>query len=57
MLLTIDIGTSSTKASLFSMDGKLLHYHQQAYRVRFPKIGWAEQDPSIWWQAVCQCSA
>jgi xylulokinase len=56
-LLIIDIGTSSTKVSLFSVEGKLLNYHQQAYRVEHPKVGWAEQDPSIWWQAACQGSA
>jgi xylulokinase len=56
-LLTLDIGTSSTKASLFSVDGRLLHHHQQPYRIAYPKAGWAEQDPSIWWQAVCKCSS
>ena len=38
-LLIIDIGTSSTKASLFSVEGRLLHHHQQAYRVEHPKAG------------------
>jgi xylulokinase len=56
-LLVIDIGTSSTKVSLFSVKGKLLYDHQQAYRNIYSKAGWAEQDPSIWWQAACQCSA
>ena len=56
-LLIIDIGTSSTKASLFSVEGRLLHHHQQAYRVEHPKAGWAEQNPFIWWKAACQCSS
>ena len=56
-LLSIDIGTSSTKVALFSTDGKLLATRQEAYRVNHPKPGWAEQAPSVWWQAACQCSS
>ncbi|GLU43000.1 xylulokinase [Allomuricauda sp. NBRC 101325] len=52
-----DIGSSSIKAALiYEDDGRVLAVEQ------FPKkempivseqIGWAEQDPELWWQHVC----
>ncbi|MEI7844722.1 MAG: FGGY family carbohydrate kinase [Chloroflexota bacterium] len=51
--LVMDIGTSSTKVSLFGTDGKLINSQSRAYDVHMPKAGWAEQDPQAWWQAVC----
>ena len=52
--LSIDIGTSSTKLSLFDGRGQLLAAREAAYPVEIPQPGWAEQDPQAWWQAVCQ---
>ena len=55
-LLAIDIGTASTKAALFSLDGERLASHAQAYPVKVPQPGWAEQDPQDWWAAACRCT-
>lgn len=55
-LLAIDIGTSSTKAALFSTSGELLARHGEACRVDSPQPGWAEQDPLDWWSAACRCT-
>jgi xylulokinase len=52
-LLTIDVGTSSTKVALFSQNGRLLDSEQVTYAVQRPRSGWAEQDPGFWWDAVC----
>jgi len=55
--LTIDIGTSSTKACLIDEQGKLLASHTSGYDTYYPLPGWAEQDPHEWWvatQAVCK---
>jgi len=56
-LLTIDIGTSSTKVCLFSVQGEQLANYQEPYQVDYPKPDWAEQDPQIWWDAACRGSA
>ena len=56
-LLTIDVGTSSTKVALFSQDGILLNSEQAVYAVHTPHSGWAEQDTEVWWEAVCQCAS
>jgi sugar (pentulose or hexulose) kinase len=44
-LLAIDIGTSSTKAALFTNLGEMLAQHSVPYLVEIPHAGWAEQNP------------
>jgi len=51
-LLGIDIGTSSTKAVLIHLSGKLIAKSQREYPIDSPKPGWAEQHPETWWAAV-----
>jgi len=52
-LLGIDIGTTSTKAVLFSENGEeLARATSKSYQILSPKPGWMEQDPEEIWQAV-----
>lgn len=51
--LSIDVGTSSTKLALFDDRGRLLVSYSAPYAVEYPRPEWAEQDPELWWQAVC----
>ena len=53
LLLGIDIGTSACKAAVFGRDGEVVAQTAEEYPVSYPKPGWAEQDPELWWQAVC----
>ncbi|MDF2686469.1 MAG: xylB1 [Clostridia bacterium] len=53
MLLGIDIGTSGTKTVLFNHDGSTVASYTAEYPLYQPENGWAEQEPSDWWQAVC----
>jgi xylulokinase len=53
LLLGIDVGTTGTKAALFTPDGRLRALGQAEYSIQHPRPGWAEQDPEDWWQAVC----
>jgi D-xylulose kinase len=55
-LLAIDIGTSSTKAALFTNLGEMLAQHSVPYLVEIPHAGWAEQNPMDWWKATCNCT-
>ncbi|MCI9017387.1 MAG: xylulokinase [Lachnospiraceae bacterium] len=48
----IDIGTSSTKAAIFSETGRLVSLITKPYHPEAQKPGFAEQEPEIWWQAV-----
>jgi sugar (pentulose or hexulose) kinase len=53
-LLAIDNGTQSVRALLFDPHGNLIAKYRteiQPYYSQEP--GWAEQDPAVFWDAVC----
>jgi len=52
LLLGIDAGTTNVKAVLATPDGAVVAHAQTGYPTRFPKPGWAEQDPEDWWRAA-----
>jgi len=58
VILAIDCGTQSLRALLFSPTGDLLAKAQEMYAPYVSlQPGWAEQDPEIYWSALCKaCS-
>jgi len=55
MLLGIDLGAGSLKATLISADdGRVLGEGSQPVSTRIPCHGWSEQDPLEWFQALCR---
>ena len=55
IILAIDCGTQSLRALLFSEAGSLLDKSQVEYTPYFSaKSGWAEQNPEIYWNSLCQ---
>ncbi len=55
-LLGIDLGTSGTKTVLFNEKGVALASSTVEYPLYQPQNGYAEQDPSDWWNATCETS-
>ena len=53
LLLGIDLGAGSLKASLIAVDGTLAGEASHPVATSAPKLGWSEQDPWEWWRAVC----
>lgn len=53
LLYTLDIGTSSVKAGLFSPDGKLVGIKSKEYRLIQPKHQWVEQSIDEMWHSQC----
>ncbi|MCJ7775814.1 MAG: FGGY-family carbohydrate kinase [Desulfobulbaceae bacterium] len=54
LILAIDNGTQSLKALIFSLEGQLLAKEQVRFKPYFSEHpGWAEQDPEVFWQALC----
>jgi len=53
-LLGIDLGTSGTKTVLFDIEGTTICSKTVEYPLYQPSNGWAEQDPSDWWNATCE---
>lgn len=49
-----DIGTSSSKALAFSINGRVMGQHQITYPTLRPKPAYAEQDPDLIFQAVTE---
>jgi sugar (pentulose or hexulose) kinase len=55
LLLAIDNGTQSLKALVFDLQGQLLAREQVEFTPYYSdQPGWAEQNPEIFWQALCQ---
>ena len=50
-ILTIDLGTSATKASLWSEGGPIA-VGRATVDVEHPRPGWVEQDPETWWSST-----
>ena len=53
-MLGVDIGTTSTKAVLFSEQGQVIQQENIGYPLYTPDISTAEQDPEEMFQAVLQ---
>jgi sugar (pentulose or hexulose) kinase len=55
LLLAIDNGTQSLKALIFDLKGRLLAKELVPFTPYFSdQPAWAEQDPDVFWDALCQ---
>ncbi|WP_076922386.1 glycerol kinase GlpK [Pseudoalteromonas sp. SK20] len=55
-ILSIDQGTTSSRAILFTKDADVFGTAQQGFSQHFPKNGWVEHDPYDIWQTVLSTS-
>ena len=51
-ILSLDQGTSSTRAIIYSASGDVVAHAQQAFDMIFPHDGWVEQDPEVLWRTT-----
>jgi len=51
-ILSIDQGTTSTRAILFSTEGTICNSAQEEFPQHFPEDGWVEHEPADLWQSV-----
>ena len=47
--ISIDQGTTSSRAILFGEDGTILNSFQEEFKQIYPKPGWVEHDPEEIW--------
>ncbi|MBW7470217.1 glycerol kinase GlpK [Marinobacter sp. M216] len=51
-ILSIDQGTTSSRAILFDLQGNPRHSQQEEFPQHFPASGWVEHDPEDIWSSV-----
>src|SRR5690606_38442609 len=56
-ILSIDQGTTSSRAVLFNHKGEIVETAQQEFEQFFPKPGWVEHDANEIWTSVLACIA
>ncbi|QAS53574.1 glycerol kinase GlpK [Halobacillus litoralis] len=56
-ILSIDQGTTSSRAILFNKAGKIVETAQKEFEQFFPKPGWVEHDANEIWTSVLACIA
>lgn len=55
-ILSIDQGTTSSRAIIFDHDGKIVSSSQREHQQIFPQAGWVEHDPMEIWVNVREVS-
>jgi xylulokinase len=53
-IISFDLGTGGNKASLYDMEGNCLASAFVPYTTHYPQVGWHEQRPMDWWNAVVE---
>ena len=53
-IISIDQGTTSSRAVLFDDRGGLIDFIQKEHKQYFPKNGWVEHDPEEIWRSVAE---
>jgi glycerol kinase len=51
-ILSLDQGTTSSRAMLFDKAGKVVHVAQREFRQHFPKPGWVEHNANEIWGSI-----
>ena len=51
-ILSIDQGTTSSRAIIFDHDGQIVASSQREHQQIFPRAGWVEHDPMEIWVTV-----
>lgn len=53
-ILSFDLGTGGNKALLYDVEGNCLASTFVPYPTHYPQVGWHEQRPVDWWNAVIE---
>ena len=53
-VIAYDLGTSGVKVALVSMSGEVQAVATASYPLFVEHESWAEQDPELYWDRVCQ---
>lgn len=56
-IISFDLGTGGNKASLYDAAGNCLASAFVPYPTTYPQVGWHEQRPENWWNAVVESAS
>jgi xylulokinase len=56
IILSVDMGTSSVKVALITVDGQVLGWESEPLELILTQDGGTEQSPQEWWQAFINAS-
>jgi len=51
-VMGIDFGTESVRVGIFTPEGNAVTFCFKSYDLNHPRLGWAEQGPNEWWEAL-----
>lgn len=54
-ILSIDQGTTSSRAVLFNQQGDIIDVSQKEFKQHYPKNGWVEHDADVIWKDTKAC--
>lgn len=55
-MVGVDFGTESVRVGVFDREGSPLAFAGEAYSLKHPYPGWAEQDPDEWWDCFVKAT-
>jgi len=51
-VIGVDVGTESSRAGVFALDGTALAFASTTHELEFPRPNWVEQHPEEWWRSA-----
>ena len=55
-VMGIDVGTGGVRVALFDLKGEIVIFREEGIPLYTPRVGWAEQKPDDWWDALCNAT-
>ncbi|HEX2728767.1 MAG TPA: FGGY family carbohydrate kinase [Rubrobacteraceae bacterium] len=55
-LMGIDFGTGGVRVGIFDQEGTPVVFHGVEFDTKYPRSGWAEQDPGVWWSSLVEAT-
>ncbi|MDQ3507781.1 MAG: FGGY family carbohydrate kinase [Actinomycetota bacterium] len=55
-VMGIDFGTGGVRVGIFDAEGNPTVFHGVEWETEYPRSGWAEQNPNVWWSSLVEAT-